>query len=336
MSHKLRRAYLVDVRVIDESALNVLHVGTAAGQNDASEQLVAIFAGHLKPHVLDDFLHTALHYLDELAALHLSVGVDREAQGVVYVVVVGVCAAVFELHLLCVLELHLQRFDVFGDIGGSERYDGEVAQDVLAVDGDRRGVRSDVDEGASGAFLCLREYAVGESQRREEHLGDIDAGGLEALVEVLVECLALQDVEEVAFYPRALYAHGVELRLCVDLVFLHCHVEYLLVRILPVAVDVHQFDDHVLRDFGLRRQVPGYHVSHAAYGLSAHAHVDLCYRRLELRLQFADDVLDAQYGLVEVVDFTFLYENGRVLPHHGKHVDAAVEIFLSRDTGHLG
>ena len=86
-----------------------------------------------------------------------------------------------------------------------------MAQDVLRIDGDGGGVGTDIDEGTAWAALSLSEYAVGQRQRSEVHLGHIDACRLETLVEVLIECLPLEDIQEVTFQMGGLDAHRVEL-----------------------------------------------------------------------------------------------------------------------------
>ncbi len=73
-----------------------------------------------------------------------------------------------------------------------------MAQNVLRVDADRSGIGTQVDQGTARTALGLGQHAVSQCQRSQIHLGHIDACRLETLVEVLVERLALQDVQEVA------------------------------------------------------------------------------------------------------------------------------------------
>ena len=322
--------------VVDEGLFDILHVRAAAGEDDAAQELVVVVVGYLVPHVLDNLLQSSLHNLNELAALHVAVVVDGIFHQVVDVVVLRVGRAILQLHLLRVALLHLQGGYVLGDIVASQWDDGEVAQDVLAIDRDGGGVVADVDEGAARAFLCLGQHAFGQGEWRQIHLGHADAGHVKALVEVAVEGLAPQDVEEVPLQVGGLYAHGVELILRVNLVLLHGGVEYLLVLIAHVAVGVHQLNDHLLSDAGLGGQVFGDDVAHTSDGLPAHADIDLRDLRLELVLQFLDDVSQALGRLVDVIHIAFTDEGCRVLLHHGEHGDAAVEVLLSRDAGHLG
>ena len=113
-------------------------------------------------------------------------------------------------------------------------------------------------------FLRLGQHAVGQSQRREVHLGDVDVGRLEALVQAVVERLAAKDVEEVSLQSLALDADRVDLVLRVNLVLLDGGIENFLVGIRHVAVGVHQFNHHVLGHLGLHCHVLGDDIAHAA------------------------------------------------------------------------
>ena len=170
-----------------ESLLDVLHVGAAARQYDAAQQLVVVFVGNLVPRVLNDFLQASLDNLDELTALHLTVFVDGELERVVNVVVVSVGRGILQFHVLSLAFLHLQRGNIFRDIAAAEGNDGEVAQDVFRIDRDGCCVGTDVDECASRAFLGLGEHAVSQCERSQIELHDADAGVLEALVQFLEE-----------------------------------------------------------------------------------------------------------------------------------------------------
>ena len=198
MRYKLGHANLVDVGVVAEGAINVLHVGAAACEDDAAKKLVGVLVGHLAPYVLHNLLHAGFHDVDELALLHAAVVVDGIGLARVDLVGVGVGRGVVDLHLLGVLLLHLQRCDVLGDVVASQGNDGEVAQNLLVEHGHCCGVGSQVDQYASAALLGLGEHAVGQSQGRQVHLCDGDACVVEAFVDVAVESLAPKDIDEVA------------------------------------------------------------------------------------------------------------------------------------------
>ena len=319
-----------------ESLLDVLHVGTAAGKYDAAQQFVVVIVGYLVPDVLDDFLQPAFDNLDKLATLHLTVLVDGQLERIVDIVVVGIGRGVFQFHLLGLALLHLQAGDVVGDVVAAQGYDGQVAQDVLGIDRDGSSVGTDVDQCAARTLFSLGEHAVGQRQGSEVELGHADACILEALVQLLEESLALEYVQVVTLQLCTLYAHGVELQLRVDAVFLDGSVEYFLVGVNLAAVGVLQFVDHGSCNGASLGQVLDDDVAHAADGLSTHTYIYLGNLRLELCLQFPHDVREALRSLVDVVNHSLADDRrGRVFLDDGQHADAAVEILHARDTRHL-
>ena len=64
---EVRFAHLVYMCDIADTAFYVLQIHAAACKDDSAEQLVGIIGRNLIPHVLDDFIHTCFHNLDELA-----------------------------------------------------------------------------------------------------------------------------------------------------------------------------------------------------------------------------------------------------------------------------
>ena len=86
-----------------------------------------------------------------------------------------------------------------------------MAQHILGINTNRRSIGSEVYQGTARTTLSLGEHAVGQCQWSKVHLCHIDLGSLETLVQVLVECLALQDIQEVSFDTRTLYTNGIEL-----------------------------------------------------------------------------------------------------------------------------
>ena len=322
--------------MVAESGLDVLHVRAAARQHDAAQQTVGIFAGHLVPHILYDFLYTSLNDFHELTALDRAVVIDRDAHRVVDVAVVGEGRAVFQFHLLGVALFHLQRCDVLGDIVAAKGNDSQVAQHVFEIDRDGGGVGTQVDEHASRALLGIGEHAVGQRQRCQIHVGDGYAGQVEALVEIAVEQLSPEDVQEVALQSGALNAHGVHLVLVVYLVFLRGSIQDFLVLVAHVAVAVHQFVHHFLRDDGVFGKVLHNVVPYTANRLSADTHIDIGYLRLERVGEFLHNVGNALCGFVDVVNHTFADEAARFFRDHCQHGDTAVEVLLSCNTCHLG
>ena len=72
-----------------------------------------------------------------------------------------------------------------------------MTQDILGVDTHRGGVGTNIDQRTSRTTLCLGQHTVGQSQRSQIEFGNIDVCRFETLIEVLVERLALKDVQEV-------------------------------------------------------------------------------------------------------------------------------------------
>ena len=299
--------------IVAESLLDILHVGGATRQNDTAEQLVAILVGHLAPDISNDFLQTAFDNLNELTALYLTVLVDRELHVVVYLAILSICRAVLELHALCISFFHLQGSNIFRDIVAAKGNDCQVAQDVLIIDGDGRRVGTHIDQRTTGALLRLGQHAVRQSQRSEVQFCDVDIGSLETLVQVLIERLALQDIEEIALNARALDANRVNLILRIDLILLNGSVQNLLVGIGHAAVVIHEFHDHVLSDEGFAGQVLSNDIADRANRLTTYTNIHLSDGGLQLFLQLRDDTGQTLGGLVNVIDYTFTDKQGRVL-----------------------
>ena len=159
-----------------------------------------------------------------------------------------------------------------------------MAQDVFAINGNRRGVRTDVDQGTAGTFLCLCQHGVGQGQRCQIHLCNVDTSDFKTLVEVAVKRFSFQDIKEVSLQVGSLNSYRIELVLRVDLVFLNGSIKDFLILIFHVAVGVHELNDHVLCDTCVRRQIFGNNISDTADGLSANANVYLENLCLELVL----------------------------------------------------
>ena len=333
---ELGDAYLIDMGVVSESLLDILHVRTATSDDDATQELVVIVGRYLEPYVLNNLLQTSLNDLYELTALYLPVCVDGVFQVVVNIVIISIGRGIFQFHALGIPLLHLEGGDIFRDIIASKGYDSQMTQDILRIDGYGSGVGTDIYQCTSRTLLCLREYAVSQCQRSEIHLCHTDASRLETHVQVLIEGLTLQNVQEVALQVVRLYAHRIELELGTHLILLYSRIENLLILIGHVTIGIHQFDDHVLSDDSLAGQILGNHILDTPYRLSANTYIDLSDFRFELSLQFLDDAGQALSGLVDIVDHTLSDERGRILLHDGQYIDTSVKILLSGDTGHLG
>ena len=149
LRNKLHNTYFLYMRVVSEGHVDVLHVRASTGKDDTAQQPVGILGRNLIPHILDNLLKSALYDLDKLAALYAAVGIDGEHQGVVYLVVVSISISVFQLHLLGVLIVHLQRSDILGDVVAAERYDSKMAKNILIVNRNSGGIGTKVNEHAS-------------------------------------------------------------------------------------------------------------------------------------------------------------------------------------------
>ena len=78
------------MRIVLEGFLDVLHVGSTTGKDDAAQKLVAILLGNLTPHIGYDFLQTAFHDFNELTGFYLAVLVDGILHIVVDITVFGI------------------------------------------------------------------------------------------------------------------------------------------------------------------------------------------------------------------------------------------------------
>ena len=210
-----------------------------------------------------------------------------------------------------------------------------MAKNVFGIDRYGCRISPKIDQCTARALLCFCQYAVGQSQRSKVHLCHIDAGGLEALVQFLVESLALQNIEEVAFQTCSLDANGVDLKLRTHLVFLYGSIENLLIRIGHVTVGIHQFNHHILCDNGLVGEILANDIPDAADGLSANADIHLRDFSLELYFQLLDNAGEALCGLVNVIDHTLADKSGRLLFYYGQYLNTAVEVLLARDTSNF-
>ena len=194
-----------------ECLLDILHIGTTTGKDDTAQQLFSILFGYLAPYVGHNLLQTSLDNLDELASLYLTLVIDGVFQVVVDLIVFRIGRTVLQLHALGIALFHLQRGNILGDVVGTKRDDSQMTKDVLGVDADGRGVCTQVDQHTARAAFRLGEHAVGQCQRGKIHLGNGDVGSLETAVQILVECLALQDVKEITLNASAGNAHGLQL-----------------------------------------------------------------------------------------------------------------------------
>ena len=131
--HELGDTHFLDMRCLPEDNVDVGHIGASSCEDDTSQKLVGIFVGHLRPYVFHYFLDPRLDNLDEGAVVYRTLRVDRKHQGVVYVGVVGICAAVFKLHPFRLSLIHLQRLYVFRDVAAAERNDRNVTEYVAIV-----------------------------------------------------------------------------------------------------------------------------------------------------------------------------------------------------------
>ena len=59
MRHELGDTNLINMRVVAEGLLDILHIRTATREDDTSQELVIIFGRNLIPYVLDNLLEAA-------------------------------------------------------------------------------------------------------------------------------------------------------------------------------------------------------------------------------------------------------------------------------------
>lgn len=152
----------------------------------------------------------------------------------------------------------------------------------------------------------------------------------------MIERLAPQDVEEIAFQVITLYTNRIQLVLCIHPIFLYGRVQYLLLWIGHGPVDVHDFIDHVLRYYRSVREVLDNDILDATDGLAAYTYIYLSDLMLENGLEPLDDIGQALSRLVQVVDDSLAYACAGVLLDDGINRDTSVDVVLSGNAGHLG
>ena len=172
---------------------------------------------------------------------------------IVDISIFSICRSILQLHLFGVGLLHLQRGDILGDIIATKRDDSQMAQDILAIYRHGSCIGTQINQCASRALLSLGEDTIGEGYGRDIHLSNINIDSLEALVEILIECISLKDIQEIALDMRTLNSYGVCLILRVNLVFLLGNIKNLLVGIFHRTVSIHQVDYHLLGNLCSRR-----------------------------------------------------------------------------------
>ena len=127
-------SHLISVGEDLEGLVDVLHIGSATGEDDAAKEFAHKFVGHLMPCVLNDLLQASLDNLHKLRHVDAAVVVDGIGLFHVDLAGVGVGRGIFEFHLLCCLVLHLQGCEVLGDVVAAKGNDGQVTKNIAKVD----------------------------------------------------------------------------------------------------------------------------------------------------------------------------------------------------------
>ena len=72
----LSNANLFDIGIGTECLFYILHLRTATGEDDATQQFVAVFVGYLIQYIGDNLFYATFDNLDKLTAFYLTVTVD--------------------------------------------------------------------------------------------------------------------------------------------------------------------------------------------------------------------------------------------------------------------
>ena len=72
-SNKLSNTDFINMSVLHESNLNILHVCAATSQDDATQQFIVVFSRNLITDILDNLLHASLDNLNEATSFYLTV-----------------------------------------------------------------------------------------------------------------------------------------------------------------------------------------------------------------------------------------------------------------------
>ena len=191
-----------------ESLVDILHVGSAARDDDSGQEHVGISA-------VDNLCHRVGHDLGESCIDNLMDSDDlllRSVGRLIHFLLefrrvllrVDIRVSVLHKHVLGLVLLDLEeRLEVVDDIVESDGYGDEVSDDILLVYHNRSGSCTEVHHGTSSPLLLLCEHVLGEFDGREFRSGDVQPHVVEACLYVASELLTCDDVEELSLDVRS-------------------------------------------------------------------------------------------------------------------------------------
>ena len=331
------KAYLIKTRHGLEEFLDVAHIRRAARYDEAAdERLLRVFGErNLVVDVHHNLLLACLYQSAELFKLHAAAVVQLNGCGLRFVFVVRNRRAVHQFEFLRLVVFDLERHDVAVDVCAAEGNGGQMAQEVVLVDGDGGRFCAHVYKDAARAALRLREHRVGKCLHGDGEVGNGHVRAVEAVADFFLDRRVCHDVEVASLDALREHAHGFVLQLRAELELLRYGFENVAVGRCAGTVLVADGINHLLRHLHFRAEVAHNGVSHGVHAHAADAHIDAADVLLEFLLQALLDVEDALRHLVDVVDAPLANKGCGRLLRQCQHLDAAVGFFFSGDGRHF-
>ena len=107
-SNKLSNTDFINMSVLRESNLNILHVCATTSQDDATQQFIVVFSRNLITDILDNLLYASLDNLNEATSFYLTVRIDRVFHLRINIIIIRIGRTIIQFHLLGITLLHLK------------------------------------------------------------------------------------------------------------------------------------------------------------------------------------------------------------------------------------
>ena len=169
-------------------------------------------------------------------------------------------------------------------------------------------VGTDINQCTSRTLLSLCQHHICQCQRSQIHICDLNIGCLKTFVQVLEERCTFKDIQEITFEVIGTDTHRIHLQLRINTILLLGNIQNLLVRIIKSPVCIHQFNNHLLCDNTITREIFHNSVLDTANRLATDTHEYLSDTCLQLCFQFLDDRCQTLSSLVNVVNNTLADE----------------------------
>ena len=128
------------------------------------------------------------------------------------------------------------RGDIVGDVIAAEADHRRVLDRAVVIDSDVGGAAADVDQHHAELALFVGKHGFGRGQRRQHHLGDVEAGAVAALDDILRRGRGAGHDMNLGFEAHAGHAERLaNAVLVVDDVVLRQHVDHVAVHQVATA-----------------------------------------------------------------------------------------------------